>query len=91
MPNYSYPIDSDWSVAEMDIVIRLLNAVEAAYESQVSREQVLTCYAAFKKVIPSKMEEKQLGKQFEKKSGYSIYQTVKKAKEAKTKTIQMKG
>ncbi len=30
-----------------------------------------------KKVVPSKMQEKQIGRSFEEASGYSIYQAVK--------------
>ena len=44
---------------------------------------------AFKQVVPSKMEEKQLGNSFEKISGYHLYGTIKKARNSETKTISM--
>ena len=47
-----------------------------AYEIGVDR-QTLDAYAAFKTVVPSKSEEKQIGREFESTSGYSIYKTVK--------------
>lgn len=89
MANYAYPIDPSWSVTEMDTVIRFLNTIEAAYETGVAKDKILTSYKAFKRVIPSKMEEKQIGRAFAKVSGYEIYPTVKLAQESDKKTIHM--
>lgn len=82
MQNYSYPIDPSWSHQEMADVIALWNAVEAAYESGIAKEELLRAYRAFKLVVPAKGEEKRYGDQFEKETGYSLYRTVKAAQGA---------
>lgn len=80
MKNYSYPLELDWTHQEMGIVVALWNAVEAAYEGGVNREEFIKKYRAFKEVVPSKGEEKRLGNAFEKTSGYSLYRVVKASK-----------
>lgn len=87
--NYQYPIDLDWTSEEMAIVVKMWNSLEQAYESSINREELLSRYKAFKQVVPSKMEEKQLGNSFEKISGYQLYGTIKKARNSETKTISM--
>ena len=87
--NYQYPIDLDWTSEEMAIVVKMWNGLEQAYESNINREELLNRYKAFKQVVPSKMEEKQLGNSFEKISGYQLYGTIKKARNSETKTISM--
>ncbi|MBD5806007.1 UPF0223 family protein [Lactobacillus sp. 0.1XD8-4] len=89
--NYSYPLDPSWTTKEMEQVIAMFRAVEDAYEVGVDRRLVLECYRAFKQVVPSKAEEKQLGREFEKNSGYVLYQVVKEAQESSTKKIKMVG
>ncbi len=87
--NYQYPIDLDWTSQEMATVVKMWNGLEQAYESSINREELLNRYKAFKEVVPSKMEEKQLGNSFEKISGYQLYGTIKKARNSETKTISM--
>jgi uncharacterized protein YktA (UPF0223 family) len=76
MPNYQYPLDLTWTGEEMAVVISFFNQVEALYETKVSREAFLGAYKAFKQIVPSKMQEKQLDRDFEQVSGYSIYRAV---------------
>lgn len=87
--NYQYPIDLDWTSQEMATVVKMWNGLEQAYESSINREELLNRYKAFKEVVPSKMEEKQLGNSFEKVSGYQLYGTIKKARNSEAKTISM--
>lgn len=87
MQNYSYPIDPSWSHQEMADVIALWNAVEAAYETGIAKEELLGAYRAFKRVVPAKGEEKRYGDQFEKEAGYSLYQTVKAAQGAPAQAV----
>lgn len=87
--SYSYPLAGDWSVAEINTVIHLYNCVEQAYEGGIPREDVLTAYHNFKTVVNAKSQEKQLSRQFEKVSGYSIYQTVKAAQEGSSKRVRL--
>lgn len=87
--NYSYPIDANWSIKDLETVIKMFNVVERAYEEGAQREQILDCYRNFKKVIPAKSEEKQLGRDFYKKSGYQLYSVVKEARTTDKKLIRL--
>lgn len=89
MPQYTYPINYEWSVDEMNTVIRMWTSLETAYESSINREELLENYRAFKEIVTSKMEEKQLAKQFEDSSGYSLYRTVQAAKASDKKMLTM--
>ena len=89
MANYSYPIDMDWTHEEMTSVIKFLNMVELAYEKGVPAAKVMEAYKEYKQVVPSQAQEKTMGKQFERESGYSLYRVVKAAKENPTKIVRM--
>lgn len=79
--NYNYPLDINWSTDEITSVLHFLNQVEKAYESKVDANQLLVSYRVFKEIVPSKSQEKQIDREFEKSSGYSTYRAVQKAKE----------
>lgn len=83
MHNYSYPLDETWSQDEIVKVIALYNAVEKAYESSIKSDEFLQKYRSFQQVVPMKMEQKKLDKEFEFESGYSIYQVFKKCRTVK--------
>ncbi|PMD72531.1 UPF0223 family protein [Companilactobacillus nuruki] len=83
MQNYSYPLDEAWTQEDIVKVIDLYNAVEKAYESGIKRDEFLQKYRSFQDVVPMKMEQKRLDKEFEIESGYSIYQVFKKCQQAK--------
>lgn len=89
--NYDYPLDYSWSKDELVTVIALWNAVEKAYEGGIAVADFTNAYQAFKKVVPSIGEEKRLGNQFEKESGYSLYKTVKKSRETTSKLLKMEA
>ena len=78
---YSYPLDLSWSTEELASVLSFFNDIEAAYETQVDSKKLLESYKVFKSVVPSKSEEKRLGREFESVSGYSFYRSVQLAKE----------
>ena len=78
---YSYPLDLSWSTEELASVLSFFNDVEAAYEEKIEARKLLDSYKAFKNVVPSKSEEKRLGREFETMSGYSLYRAVEAAKE----------
>jgi uncharacterized protein YktA (UPF0223 family) len=80
MNEYQYPLDLDWSTAEMVKVTNMWSAVEQAYEAGITVEKFLATYQSFKTVIKSIGEEKRLGKEFEKVSGYSLYRAVQQAR-----------
>lgn len=87
--NYSYPIDPNWTTAELESVVQMLNVVEDAYEVGVSKSKVLKAYEAFKRVVPAKSEEKRLGREFYKKSGYQLYDVVKQAQTSNRQKIKL--
>ena len=78
---YSYPLDLSWSTEELASVLSFFNDIEVAYETQVDSKKLLESYKVFKSVVPSKSEEKRLGREFESVSGYSFYRAVQLAKE----------
>lgn len=81
--SYSYPIDEIyWSKEEIIDVVNFYSLVERGYEKGVNRDDLLLAYTRFKQIVPSKSEEKQLFGQFDKQSGYSCFQVVKKARGA---------
>lgn len=86
---YAYPLDMNWTTEEMTAVVELWHAVELAYEGGVDRADLLAAYRAFKEVVPSKMEEKQLGNAFEKVSSYNLYRTMQKAKASDASRLTM--
>ncbi len=88
---YQYPIDYTWTTVETVDVIKFFEAVEKAYEKGINKEEFMTAYRRFKEIVPSMAEEKKLCGEFEESSGYSSYQTIKKAKAAESEeTITMK-
>lgn len=87
--NYSYPLDFSWSTEEISSVLSFLNQVELAYEKGADAGQVLTAYRAFKEVVPSKAQEKQIDRDFEDVSGYSSYRVVKVAQERQKGVVRL--
>ena len=79
--NYRYPLDISWSTEELSSVLSFLNDVEQAYEAKIAAEKILASYQLFKKIVPSKAEEKRIGREFEIASGYSLYRAVQAAKQ----------
>ncbi|MEN2766587.1 UPF0223 family protein [Ornithinibacillus xuwenensis] len=87
--NYQYPFDASWTKQEIIDVIQFFSLVEKAYEKGIDREILLAGYRKFKRIVPSKSEEKRFFADFEKDSGYSSYQVMKHARENENKTIKM--
>jgi len=89
--NFNYPMLAGWDTNDIVKVSALYSAVSEAYESGISRDKLLAVYADFKTVVTSKGEEKQIGKQFEAESHYSIYRTIRTAQQSTRKMIVMEG
>lgn len=87
--NYHYPIDHSWTTEETIVVVEFLALIEKAYQSSVPRSELLNQYRKFKEVIPSKSEEKKIGREFEEASGFSLYRTVSKARNEESQKIKM--
>ncbi|MFQ9923454.1 MAG: UPF0223 family protein [Beduini sp.] len=79
--DYEYPFENDWSMEEIVTVISFYNCIEKAYEEGIARDELMDGYREFKKVVDSKALEKQLDQRFKEASSYSIYETMKQAKE----------
>ncbi|EAC9325609.1 hypothetical protein B9R53_00720 [Listeria monocytogenes] len=86
---YSYPLNPDWTTEEMTIVMQFLEAIERAYEKGIDTLELKEKYRAFKQVVPAKGEEKRIGIDFEKASGYSAYKVMQLVKNATTSKIKM--
>ncbi|EOI6493751.1 UPF0223 family protein [Enterococcus hirae] len=91
MQDYQYPLDLDCTTEEMVIVMKMWEDLELANEKGIDNARFLKSYKQFKTVIPSIGEEKKLGKEFEKVSGYSLYRTVQAAKKNQKKILKMNG
>lgn len=91
MKDYQYPIDIEWDTNEMVIVVDMWSALEQAYEKGIDAKVFLEKYQSFKTVVKNIGEEKRLGKDFEKVSGYSLYRAVKTARETSKKTLKLEG
>ena len=87
--NYTYPIDSSWTMEELLAVMALLQVVEKAYEGGVASSEATEAYRAYKKLGFSMSEEKQLNRDFEETSGYSLYQLLQACKSGE-KFIKLK-
>lgn len=87
--SYQYQIDPSWSTEETIVVVEFLALIEQAYQQSVSRQKLLDQYRAFKKVVPSKSEEKTIGNDLEKSLGCSMYLTIQKARKTEKDKIRM--
>ncbi len=81
------PISLHWSTEEVVDAIHFFQAVEKVHGEGMKRESFLELYRRFKEIVPSKSEEKQLFKQFDKQTGVSCYHAVKRAKEQEQGSI----
>ncbi|EQB36556.1 MULTISPECIES: UPF0223 family protein [Virgibacillus] len=87
--NYHYPIDETWSKEEVIQVVQFFSLVEQAYEKKIDRDVFLAAYREFKRIVPSKSEEKKLFSSFEQGSGYSSFQVVKQARNSNDTSISI--
>ncbi|MGY3749772.1 UPF0223 family protein [Vagococcus acidifermentans] len=86
--NFSYPLNMDWTTEEIIAVMEMWQLVEQAYESRAAAEDILTQYRLFKTIVRSVGEERQLGREFEELTGYSLYRVVKAAKKQQTGVLK---
>ncbi|PWG00669.1 UPF0223 family protein [Levilactobacillus bambusae] len=79
--NYEYPLELDWSTDDIIKVTGLYRSIEDAYElpKGVIKAELMQNYRDFKTVVESKMAEKQIDREFERISGFSIYRTIQAA------------
>ncbi|MFC4387270.1 UPF0223 family protein [Gracilibacillus marinus] len=78
--NYSYPLNDSWSTNEIIDVVNYYTLIEKAYTNGVLQQDILIAYKRFKQIVPSKSEEKQLDRDFEKQTTYIPYRVIQKAK-----------
>lgn len=90
--DYSYPFSTDWNTEEIVEVVKFFEGIEMAYEQGINREELMTRYRKFKKVVPAMSEEKSYFKEFEEESGYASFPVIKEMKESATgPMIKMKN
>lgn len=87
---FNYPMLDGWTTADIIAVSTLYSAVAQANEQGIKKTDLIAAYQAFKLVVPSKGEEKQLDREFGSESGYSIYRTMQAAKQAKN-IVRLEG
>lgn len=76
---YDYPLNPDWSVDEIIDVMALYNAVEKAYEGGVSKAEFIKAYQRFVEIVNAKSEQKQIDREFQRVSHYSLYKVYKES------------
>ena len=74
---YDYPLSPFWDTQDIIDVMSLYNAVEKAYEEGISKDEFMTSYRRYIKVVDSKSEQKQIDAAFEKVSIYKVFQKSK--------------
>jgi len=84
-----YPISIDWSKDEVIKVVNFFELIEKAYGQGVHKGELISSYHEFKDVVPSKSEEKQIFKQFDKETGFSTFHVVKEAKQTERDRVKM--
>lgn len=89
MANYDYPIEPFWTKEEIVDVIHFFNMIEQVYETSADREELLVAYNKFKKIVPSKSDEKTYFNEFQEKSSYSSYHAVKEARSNKNVNVSL--
>ena len=78
---YNYPIDYDlYNSEEVIKLVEFYALIEDANERKVNKETLIKKYNEFRKLVNSISIEKQIDKEFEKLSGYSIFKTIQKFK-----------
>lgn len=84
---YAYPLSEDWSTEEILHVMSFYQAVEIGYEEGILAGKMQEAYDDFKEIVPSKSEEKQLFKEYEKASGKVPYSLIKQLKDSEPAEI----
>lgn len=78
---YSYPIDYDqFTTEEIVVIVEFLALIEEANTKRLDPHVLSSHHAKFRKVVNSLSLEKQIDRQFQKASGFSIYKTLKQYK-----------
>ncbi len=87
---YQYPLPDGLKTSEIVDVINFYNQIEKAYENSrgVSSTELVDSFNKFRKIIPTKMEQKQLEDQFKKQSGYDSFEIIKQAINSDKKMIK---
>ncbi|GHP15052.1 UPF0223 protein YktA [Lentilactobacillus fungorum] len=88
---YEYPLIDGLSVDEVIDVVAFFQSVEAAYEQAggVEKTTFLAAYTKFRRILPTQMEQKQLEKEFLKRSGYDAYAVIKAVQNSNAKKVRM--
>lgn len=75
--NYSLNMEYGFSTEEMIKVFDLVNLVMDAQEKKIDGQKLIKAYRNYQKILPAKADQRSFERDFEKQTGYSIYQTIK--------------
>ena len=76
---YTYPID--YTLYNQDEIVELIeffSLIEDANEGKSNKENLLKKHKRYINILNNKTTEKEIDKDFEKLSGFSIFRTIKK-------------
>ena len=78
---YTYPIDyTAFETDEILTIVEFLSMIEEANQSKIDPNVLSRKHQEFRSIVNSIAMEKQIDRDFEKVSGYSIYKTIQKYK-----------
>lgn len=89
---YEYPLIDGLDVDEIIDVVNFFEAIEKAYEEAegIKRADFIKAYRKFQEVVPAKMEQKQLEKEFANRSGYDSYEVIKLSKDGQAANLKVR-
>lgn len=88
--NYSYSLDPEWNQDQLLATMAIFNLTEDAYETKLNVADFQKAWQQYQTLFPAKMDQRQIDREFERVSGYSIYAVQKAVAQAKSATIKMK-
>ena len=85
--NFAYPLLPEWTTKEIIAIVDFYAAVEKLYDAGLKRAEFLKHYQNFVQIVPAKMIQKQLDKEFQKASGLSIYKACQAVKNSSAEFV----
>lgn len=89
---YEYPLIDGLDVDEIIDVVNFFETIEQAYEETagIKRADFLKAYRKFQEVVPTKMEQQQLEKEFAHRSGYDPYEVIKLSRDETAANLKVR-
>lgn len=89
---YEYPLIDGLDIDEIIDVVNFFEIIEQAYEATagIKRSDFIKAYRKFQKVVPTKMEQQRLEKEFAQRSGYDSYEVIKLSKDEQVANLKVR-